>query len=219
MLFSCIYTCFCLHDVVMYLDTCLCLHAVVMYLDTCLCLHDVVMYLDTCLCLHVAVMAAVWGNSVRSWDCVGVWCHDMSCDRCDSDGSWLTEQCNDKLGVCWCVTPNGFVVPKTRVRGVAQCQWGECMLPVSVLSLSTPLSLHALCLFRIPSLSLPFFLSISHPSLSVFPSLLPTVYACVHLAPWTVCVEILIYNVFIHSFMQICIYMMPVILYFSLMTK
>ena len=89
------------------------------------------------------------------------------CDRCDSDGSWLTEQCNDKLGVCWCVTPNGFVVPKTRVRGVAQCQWGECMPPVSVLSLSTPPSLHALWLPQSLSLSLPFFLSISHPSVDL----------------------------------------------------
>ena len=136
----------------------------------------------------------------------------MSCDRCDSDGSWLTEQCNDKLGVCWCVTPNGFVVPKTRVRGVAQCQWGECMPPVSVLSLSTPPSLHALWLPQSlsHSISVSAFLSVYQPPVSRSPSFRPFFPRCMHVCTWrcehvTFCVDILMYNVFIHSFMQICI--------------
>ncbi|KAL8575694.1 hypothetical protein ACOMHN_055883 [Nucella lapillus] len=43
--------------------------------------------------------------------------------RCDVSGGWQREQCHAKLGICWCVTPSGHVVPGTRVRGVAQCQW------------------------------------------------------------------------------------------------
>ncbi|XP_076454496.1 uncharacterized protein LOC143289419 [Babylonia areolata] len=51
--------------------------------------------------------------------------------RCDSDGNWQKEQCSEKLGVCWCVTPlKGHVVPGTRVRGVAPCQWA--VTPVTI---------------------------------------------------------------------------------------
>ncbi|KAK7502647.1 hypothetical protein BaRGS_00006222 [Batillaria attramentaria] len=43
--------------------------------------------------------------------------------RCAEDGSWQEQQCNDKLGNCWCVTPRGKAIPRTRTYGIPQCQF------------------------------------------------------------------------------------------------
>lgn len=36
--------------------------------------------------------------------------------ECLADGTYAPVQCNKSTGYCWCVTPNGKVIPRTSAR-------------------------------------------------------------------------------------------------------